>query len=159
MLFGGVIIYLCGKSRFVCAHIGQNRDIYPPSIFRLYFDSRHPPPFPQVEDGGCYREKFFYFFFVTSFLFGFVLDFIQNICSFNSLQVFTRHSSSASFYIHHVWISRFQTLNYDSFLPVEFYSHQFDLFQHCRFYALTLLLVINKHLCLCEFVLCLFWLF
>ena len=43
----------------------------------------------------------------------------------------------------------------------------FDLFQHCRFYALTLrlfisltlLLVINKHLCLCEFVLCLFWLF
>ena len=37
----------------------------------------------------------------------------------------------------------------------------------CRFYALflqlfislTLLLVINKHLCLCEFVLCLFWLF
>ena len=35
----------------------------------------------------------------------------------------------------------------------------FDLFQHCRFYVLTLLLVINKHLCLCEFVLCLFWLF
>ena len=43
----------------------------------------------------------------------------------------------------------------------------FDLFQHCRFYALTLqlfisltlLLVINKHLCLYEFVLCLFWLF
>ena len=69
----------------------------------------------------------FLFFFVTSFLFGFVLDFIQNICSFNSLQVFTRHSSSASFYIHHVWISRFQTLNYDSFLPVEFYSHQFRL--------------------------------
>ena len=32
----------------------------------------------------------------------------------------------------------------------------FDLFQHCRFYTLTLLLVINKHLCLWEFVLCLF---
>ena len=40
----------------------------------------------------------------------------------------------------------------------------FVLSRHCRFYALTLqlfisltlLLIINKHLCLCEFVLCLF---
>ena len=35
----------------------------------------------------------FLFFFVTSFLFGFVLDFIRNICRFNSLQVFFRYSS------------------------------------------------------------------
>ena len=87
-----------------------------------------------------------------------ILYFIQNICRFNSLQVFTRHSSSASFYIHHVWISRFQTLNFDSFYSLNITRINFDLFQHCRYYALplqpfislTLLLVINKHLCLCK---------
>ena len=57
-----------------------------------------------------------------------ILDFIfQTLHRFDSLQVITRHSPSVSFYIHHVWISRFQTLNFDSFLLVEFYSHQFRL--------------------------------
>ena len=53
------------------------------------------------------------------------------------------------------------------FYSLNFTRINFDLFQYCRFYALTLqlfisltiLLVINKHLCLYEFVLCLFWLF
>ena len=48
-----------------------------------------------------------------------ILDFIfQTLHRFDSLQVITRHSPSVSFYIHHVWISRFQTLNFDSFLLV-----------------------------------------
>ena len=130
LLFGCVVIPPLRKSRFVCAHIGQNRHIYPPSIFRLHFWLVPPPPFAQVDGVGCYREKFFliflislstrsdytlilififlifarnlrmsglriifFIFFVTSFLFGFVLDFIQNICRFNSLQVFSRYSS------------------------------------------------------------------
>ena len=81
-----------------------------------------------------------------------ILDFIfQTLHRFDSLQVITRHSPSVSFYIHHVWISRFQTLNFDSFLLVEFYLHQFRLVSALSlklFISLTLLLVINKHLCL-----------
>ena len=47
----------------MCAHIGQNRHIYPPSIFRLHFRLVPPPPIPQVHRGGCYREKFFLILF------------------------------------------------------------------------------------------------
>lgn len=116
----------------MCAHIGQNRDIYPPSIFRLHFRLDTPSPFLRRLTVGAAIEKNFFWFlffwfarnpqmfglriFFSFLLFGFILDFIQNICSFNSLQVVTRHSSSASFYIYHVWISRFQILNFDSFL-------------------------------------------
>ena len=142
-----------------------------------------PPPFPQVDGGGCYREKFFYFSdFVLEFYF------FQNP-NFDSLS-FARYSSSnfSLCIISHwfsLWISIFSfTLRFlvsiiilDSvffrfYISTRFYSLNitrinFDLFQHCRFYALTLqlfisstlLLIINKHLCLCEFVLCLFWLF
>ena len=57
------LYHLCGKSRFVCAHIGQNRHIYPPSIYVGYILTRTPPPpFAQVDGGGCYREKFFLIF-------------------------------------------------------------------------------------------------
>ena len=163
----------------MCAHIGQKRHIYPPSIFRLHFDSYTPPPFSAGwRWGGCYREKFFlilfffvspirfllvfYFFIFSDFrldscfdsvfqiiLFNYfdsikirhlILDFIfQTLHRFDSLQVITRHSPSVSFYIHHVWISRFQTLNFDSFLLVEFYSHQFRLVS-----ALPILLFISS---------------
>ena len=30
----------------------------------VHFDSIPPPPFAQVDGGGCYREKFFYFFLI-----------------------------------------------------------------------------------------------
>ena len=55
------------------------------------------------------------------------------------------------FYVYRFYIStRFYSLNFPRI--------NFDLFQHCLFYALTLqlfisltlLLVINKHLCLCK---------
>ena len=137
----------------------------PPSIFRLHFWLVPPPPFAQVDGGGCYREKFFLilFFLIRSysqnvwieniFLFfwlRFRILFFQNP-NFNSLQVISRYSPSASFYIHHVWISRFQTLNFDSFLLVpSCVNYTLRLFT-----SLTLLLVINKHLCLYKFVLCL----
>ena len=78
-------------------------------------------------------ENIFFIFFVTSFLFGFILDFIQNICRFNSLQVFTRYSSSVSFYVHHVWIARFLILNFDSFLLVIFPSYLFRLVSALQF--------------------------
>ena len=77
----------------LCAHTDSKNGIFTRRVYSAYiFDSIPPPPIPQVDDGGCYREKFF-IFFVTSFLFGFVLDFIQNICRFNSLQVLSRYSS------------------------------------------------------------------
>ena len=42
-----------------------------PSIFRLLFDSRHPPPFAQVDGGGAAIEKNFFYFsdFVLDFYF------------------------------------------------------------------------------------------
>ena len=60
----------------MCAHIGQKRDIYPPSIFRLLFDSYPLPPFAQVDGGGCYRENFFLFFWLR-FGFLFFSDFAR----------------------------------------------------------------------------------
>ena len=57
------LYHLCGKSRFVCAHIGQKRNIYPPSIFCLHFRLVPLPLFAQVDCVGCYREKFFWFLF------------------------------------------------------------------------------------------------
>ena len=65
------------------------------------------------------RNFFLFFSWLRSYLD--LYSILQNICRFNSLQVFARYSSSASFYIHHVWISRFQTLNFNSFLLVEFW--------------------------------------
>ena len=70
------LYHLWDKSRFVCAHIGQNRDIYPPSIFRLHFWLVPPPPFAQVDGGGCYREKFFLILFFSFLLFDFYSYFI-----------------------------------------------------------------------------------
>ena len=176
----GVQLYhLCGKRRFVCAHIGQNRHIYPPSINRLPFDSRHPPPFAQVDGGGCYREKFFYFFSILVWILVSTLFFrlsyliiltrlkfviLYSILFFGISIVSTRYKFCSI-------LSRLQFMTsllifdsyfnfLDSFLLVEFSSHQFRLVSALSILcSLTLLLVISKHLCLCEFVLCLFWLF
>ena len=51
----------------MCAHIGQNRDVYPPGIYGVHLDSIPPPPFAQVDGGGCYREKFFLIFIFLIF--------------------------------------------------------------------------------------------
>ena len=89
-----------------------------------------------------------------------ILDFIfQTLHRFDSLQVITRHSPSVSFYIHHVWISRFQTLNFDSFLLVEFYLHQFRLVSALKILCFDSSACYKQTSMLMWFVLCLFWLF
>ena len=184
----------------MCAHIGQKRHIYPPSIFRLQFWVVPPPPFPQVHRGGCYREKFFSFFwlrFRILFFFWFHYQLVLIILRF----LFFRFSLVISevwieiiflffvspirfllvfyffyFFRFSFWLSNIN-YRFDSHTSFAWYllvwfslyfpRINFDLFQYCRFYALTLqlfisltlLLVINKHLCLFKFVLCLFWLF
>ena len=102
----------------------------PAEYIRGIFSTRTPSPFCAGSSLGAAIEKNFFYFFVTSFLFGFILDFIQNICSFNSLQVFSRYSSRLiSLYFSRLkfWILCFSILYFDSFLLVEFYSHQFRL--------------------------------
>lgn len=153
----------------LCAHTDRKkREIYPPSIFRLHFDSYHPPRFPQVDGGGCYREKFFYFFYSRL---DSCLDSVFQIILFNYFDsIKVRHLILDFIFqtLHRFWLvtsfARY-LLVCDSRIRFWIYTLiNFDLFQHCRFYAstlqlfisLTLLLVINKHLCLCEFVLCLF---
>ena len=86
------LYHIQDKRRFVCAHIGQKRNIYPPSIFRLYFDSIPPPPFAQVDGGGCYREKFFIFsdFRLASPILGFQLNSFSEYLRFNSF-IFARY--------------------------------------------------------------------
>ena len=120
-----------------------------------------PPPIPQVHRGGCYREKFF-LFFCDFVLIRIHTRFYSEYLRFNSF-IFARYYLDYDFWLF-FW---FSTRNFNFiFLLVSSYVN-FDLFQHCLFYALTLqlfisltlLLVINKHLCLYEFVLCLFWLF
>lgn len=128
------------------------------------FDSRHPPPLPQVHRGGCYREKFFLFFFYSRL--DSCFDSVFQIILFNYFDSIKVRHLILDFIFRN--IHRFDSLQFSLDIPylffVMFHSHQFRLFQHCIFYALTLrlfisltlLLVINKHLCLCEFVLCLF---
>ena len=119
--------------------------------------------------GAAIEKNFFYFSdFVLEFYF------FQNP-NFNSLS-FARYSSSDfSLCIISYWFSlwilifsftlRFMasiiimdSMFFDSIFRLVFTRINFDLFQHCLFYALTLrlfisltlLLVINKHLCLCK---------
>ena len=136
-----------------------------------------PPPFAQVHCGGCYRENFFIFFWIhyqhvliiLRFWFYFFVSPIRFLLVFYFFYFF-RFSfglSDIRFSVKLVYIrsilSRLRFLT-SLLISTRFYSLNiprinFDLFQHCKYYALTLLLVINKHLCLFKFVLCLFWLF
>ena len=146
----------------MCAHIGQKRHIYPPSINRLLFDSRHPPLLPQVDGGGCYREKFFlilfflqfdfysYFIFLffrfryrTCLIFAFWLyahdfDFLSsNIDSFwLCVIIFFDSFNFCSIFL--VWFFALYILDsmfFDSIFRLVFTRINFDLFQRCRFYS------------------------
>ena len=124
----------------MCAHIGQNRHIYPPSIFHLHFDSRHPPRFPQVHRGGCYRENFFYFlfFWFVIVLVWFWLSDYRLIISIFNLLILTRFD--------YAWLSSLTRLIFARYsLSVLRYvsSHQFRLvsvLQILRFDSSTLYL-------------------
>ena len=77
----------------LCAHTYGKIGIFTAEYIPPTFWLVHPLPLLRRLTVGAAIEKNFLFFSVTSFLFGFVLDFIQNICRFNSLQVFSRYSS------------------------------------------------------------------
>ena len=53
------LYHLWDKRRFVFAHIGQNRDIYPPSICGVHFDSYTPSPFCAGWRWGLLSRKIF----------------------------------------------------------------------------------------------------
>ena len=190
------LYHLCGKSRFVCAHIGQNRHIYPPSIFRLHFDSYPPSPFSAGWRWGLLSRKIFYFFSdFHSYLSEVWIEiiFFEFYTRYSYLEIFfifSKHcfnsSSFHSVFLISFYLFSFYTrlitiwsllhivenngfdmiLDYDSDFASDL-RLVFTRIKLCRFYALflqlfislTILLVINKHLCLYEFVLCLFWLF
>ena len=146
----------------MCAHIGQKQHIYPPSIFRLHFWLDTPSPYSAGWRWGLLSRKIFLFFLIRYrtridcyFDFRFILVWLRFGIYFISLRIIAS--------------IRFLDLISRFYISTRFYSLNitrinFDLFQHCWFYALTLqlfisltfLLVINKHLCLYEFVLCLF---
>ena len=143
----------------LCSHTYGKIGTFTAEYILATFSTRTPPPlFAQVHRGGCYREKFFLILFFrfsysisTRILFFYFFRFSFWLSNINYR--FDSHTSFAWYLL--VWFSLY------------FPRINFDLFQHCLFYALslklfislTLLLVINKHLCLFKFVLCLFWLF
>ena len=47
----------------MCAHIGQNRDIYPPGIYGVHFDSYTLPLFRRLTVGAAIEKNFFWFYF------------------------------------------------------------------------------------------------
>ena len=195
------LYHLWDKRWFVCAHIGQNRHIYPPSICGVHFDSYPLPLLRRLTVGAAIEKKFFWFLFfwfahnlsevwieniifwilhslflsrIIFFIFSWLRSYSDSYSIlFRISVVLTHHKFSLDILL--VWF-RYIILDYNFgfcgfrfWISTRFYSLNFprinfDLFQHCRFYALTLqlfisltlLLVINKHLCLYEFVLCLF---
>ena len=109
----------------LCAHTDRKNGTFTRRVYTGYILTRTPPPpFPQVHRGGCYLEKFFSFFIFSDFRFGF-----STIVFYSTrfLKFSFRLAYKLSLDILHVWISRFQTINFYSFLLVMFYSHQFRL--------------------------------
>ena len=145
----------------------------------IFLTCTPPPPIPQVDGGGCYREKFFLFLFLwfarnlsglcienIFFIFLWLRSYSDSYSIlFRISVVLTHYKFSLDILLVYICsiLSRLRFLtsllifdSYFLFSRLVFTRINFDLFQHCRFYVLTLLLVINKHLCLYEFVLCLF---
>ena len=133
----------------MCAHIGQNRHIYR-RVYTGYILTRYPLPLFRRLTVGAAIEKNFFYFFVTSFLFGFVLYFIQNICVLTRLYLLDIISITIPDFA-----SEFRLVFLASISTC--FSIVYSTLYLLNY--LILLLVINKHLCLYEFVLCLFWLF
>ena len=164
--------------------------IFTRRVYSAYiFDSYTLPFFRRLMVGAAIEKNFFWFYFFVSpirfllvFYFFIFSDFRLDSC-FDSVFQIILFNYFDSIKIRHLILDFiFQTpyrlnshtsfarylLVCDSRIRFWFSTRiDFDLFQHCRFYALTLqlfisltlLLVINKHLCLYEFGLCLFWLF
>ena len=127
-----------------------------------------PPPFPQVHRGGCYREKFFYFFLVITRFYFFKLSTFRLAVIFYLCVILVWFPVEFN-YLVYITISGFDynfgfcvfRLIFTRWILLASISTCFSIVYSmlCLFNSLSLLLVINKHLCLYEFVLCLFWLF
>lgn len=153
----------------MCAHIGQNRGIYRRVYSAYIFDSYPLPLLRRLTVGAAISENFFWFYFFVSpiwfllvfyffyfFIFsdfrlvypilGFQLNRFQNVVS-------TRYNISLRIFS---FALRFPTLIiildsvfFDSIFRLVFTCListriNFDLFQHCRFYALTLRLFVSS---------------
>ena len=109
----------------MCAHRQLKRNIYPPSIFCLHFDSWHPPPFPQIHRGAAIEKNFFIFsdfiivlvlivdLILVLYLSDFDLEFTSSRLRFSTLII--------------IWDSVFSILYFDQFLLVIFPSYLFRL--------------------------------
>ena len=134
----------------MCAHIGQNRDIYPPSIYGVHFDSYTPSPFCAGWRWGLLSRKIFFDFYF--FWLRFRILFFQNP-NLNSLS-FARYSSfdfslCIISYWFSLWILIFSFTILDSnynfgfcvfrfYISTRFYSLNITRIMLCRFYASTL---------------------
>ena len=145
----------------LCARTDSKNGIFTRRVLSAcIFDSYPLPLFRRFIVGAAIEKNFFWFYFS---------DFVLEFYFFQNPKVGLIISIRSTFFICFVlYSSRFDFSISDIELRFWFSTRiNFDLFQHCRLYALTLqlfisltfLLVINKHLCLYEFVLCLFWLF
>ena len=136
----------------MCAHIGQNRDIYRRVLSAYISDSYTPSPFCAGWRWGLLSRKIFSDFIFLFLLFDFYSYFIFSE-SFNSIQV-PRYFSWVSFF----WFIQYNKLSFwlvtsftqyllvcDSRIRLWILTRiNFDLFQHCRLYALTLQLFISS---------------
>ena len=98
----------------------------------------HPPPIPQVDGGGCYREKFFIFSDFVIILVWFWLSNYRLIVSIFNISIFTRFG--------YAWLSsstRLISLDIPCLFFVIFSSYRFRLvsaLQILRFDSSTLYL-------------------
>ena len=159
----------------------------PPSIFRLHFWLEAPSPFCAGSSWGLLSRKIFFDFYFSYFrsqsknvcieiIFWILHSLLLHRIFFSWLRsysdsysilfrisvVLTHYKFSLDILL--VWFRyifldyNFDSVFFDSIFRLVFTRINFALFQHYRFYALTLqifisltfLLVINKHLCLCK---------
>ena len=134
----------------MCAHTDSKNGIFTRRVYSAYILTRTPSPFSAGSSWGLLSRKIFFdfIFFVSPIRFLLVFYFFYffrfSFWLSNINYRFDSHTSFAWYLL--VWFSLY------------FPRINFDLFQHCLFYALslklfislTLLLVINKHLCLCK---------
>ena len=144
----------------MCAHIGQNRDIYPPSINPLYFRLVYPLPlFRRFIVGAAIEKNFFIFSRYNSILFFFKLSTFRLAVIFYLCVILVWFPVEFN-YLVYITISGFDynfgfcvfRLIFTRWILLASISTCFSIVYYtlCLFNSLSLLLVINKHLCLCK---------
>ena len=102
----------------------------PPSIFRLHFWLVPPPPFAQVDGGGCYREKFFLIFIFQ------ILARIHRMSGLRIFFLFSRFSHSISTRILFFYFSDFRLVYPILGFQLNSFTEylRFNLFIFARYY-------------------------